>query len=116
MARLSEEARMAIEVPEERGATGAAIARLPGASDGPVRQHVRGMKSGAVVGRSAQAHKAAVFREAIEHWRRSTEGSAARPRLYHTSTMPMVANSWGGFLPRMRTPKSLLPGSGAVMP
>ena len=60
MGRLSEEARMTIKVLEERGATGAEIARRPGVSDGTVRYRVRRMKSGAVDGRSAQALKAAL--------------------------------------------------------
>ncbi|MEO1600224.1 MAG: IS21 family transposase [Pseudomonadota bacterium] len=66
---------MTIKVLEERGATGAEIARLLGVSEGAVRFHVRRMRSGAVDGRSAQAHEAAAYGDAIEHWRRSTEGS-----------------------------------------
>lgn len=72
MGRLNEEARMTIKVLNERGATGAEIARLLGVSEGAVRYHVRRMASGAIDGRSAQPLKAAAFAEAIEHWRRST--------------------------------------------
>lgn len=74
---------MTIKVLEERGATGAEIARLLGVSDGTVRYHVRRMKAGAVDGRSAQAHKAAAYREAIQHWRRSTEGSGLNLAALH---------------------------------
>jgi transposase len=63
---------MTIKVLNERGATGAEIARLLGVSEGAVRYHVRRMASGAIDGRSAQRLKAAAFAEAIEHWRRST--------------------------------------------
>jgi transposase len=83
MGRLSEEARMTIKVLEERGATGAEIARLLGVSDGTVRYHVRRMKAGAVDGRGAQAHKAAPLADAIEHWRRSTEGAGLNLAALH---------------------------------
>jgi transposase len=72
MGRLNEEARMTIKVLDERGATGAEIARLLGVSEGAVRYHVRRMKAGTIDGRSAQAQKAAAFGAAIEHWRQST--------------------------------------------
>ncbi len=72
MGRLNEEARMTIKVLDERGATGAGIARLLGVSEGAVRHHVRRMKVGAADGRCAQPQKAAAFADAIEHWRQST--------------------------------------------
>lgn len=83
MGRLSEEARMTIKVLEGRGATGAEIARLLGVSEGAVRYHARRMKAGALDGRSAQAHKAAAYGDAIEYWRRSTEGSGLNLAALH---------------------------------
>lgn len=62
---------MTIKVLDERGATGAEIARLLGVSEGAVRYHVRRMKAGVLDGRCAQSQKATAFSEAIEHWRRS---------------------------------------------
>jgi len=62
---------MTIKVLEERGATGAEIARLLGVSEGAVRYHVRRMKAGATDGRSAQPQKAEGYATAIEHWRQS---------------------------------------------
>jgi transposase len=70
MVRLNKEARMTIKVLDERGATGAEIARLLGVSEGAVRYHVRRMKAGVLDGRCAQTQKATAFSEAIEHWRR----------------------------------------------
>lgn len=63
---------MTIKVLDERGATGAEIARLLGVSEGAVRYHVRRMKAGTIDGRSAQPQRAAAFGEAIEHWRQLT--------------------------------------------
>ncbi|MEM9050275.1 MAG: sigma factor-like helix-turn-helix DNA-binding protein [Pseudomonadota bacterium] len=75
MGRIDKEARMTIKVLDERGATGAEIARLLGVSEGAVRYHIHRMKSGAVDGRSSQQRNAAPDAEQIEHRRQSTSGS-----------------------------------------
>lgn len=75
---------MTIKVLNERGATGAEIARLLGVSEGAVRYHVRRMGSGAVDGRSAQPLKAAAFAAAIDHWRQSTDGSRLNLAALHS--------------------------------
>ena len=84
MGRIDKEARMTIKVLDERGATGAEIARLLGVSEGAVRYHVRRMRSGAVDGRSTQELKAAAFAEQIEHWRQSAEGSGLNLAALHS--------------------------------
>ncbi|MEM6354924.1 MAG: hypothetical protein AAF844_04465 [Pseudomonadota bacterium] len=77
---------MTISALEERGATGAEIARLLGVCEGAVRYHVGTPKARAVDGRSAQAHKAAAHAEAIEHWRQSTENAGLNLAALHLSS------------------------------
>lgn len=68
MAKLSWEARMSINVLNERGLSNRAVARMLGVTEGAVRYHLRRQAAGAVDGRSQQPRKAAPFRSAIEHW------------------------------------------------
>ena len=75
---------MTIKVLNDRGATGAEIARLLGVSEGAVRYHVRRMGSGAVDGRSTQPLKAGAFAAAIDHWRQSTEGAGLNLAALHS--------------------------------
>src|SRR6266540_5634900 len=73
--KLDEETRMTISVLVRNGQSGRAIARMLGVDEQTVRYHLHRQKTGAVDGRSLQAHRAAGLAEAIAHYlERAGEG------------------------------------------
>ncbi|WP_439525227.1 helix-turn-helix domain-containing protein [Marivita sp.] len=74
MGYLAREGRTAMAVLLERGHSQSSIARLLGVSEGTVRYHRKRWASGVGDGRGKQQLKAAVYSEAIAHWRSQQEG------------------------------------------
>ena len=71
--RLRREEVMTIGVLHDRGVSKRAIARQLGVDEKAVRYRLQRLASGAVDGRSAKAHSAEPWTEAIAHWMKSGE-------------------------------------------